>query len=682
MKLKNAIISRLKIMAELDIAERRLPQDGRIKLKLGKGREMDFRVSVCPTLFGEKVVLRLLDKSNLQLDMTKLGFDPDPLKDFKDAIDQPYGMVLVTGPTGSGKTTTLYSALSELNKTTDNISTAEDPVEFNFSGINQVQMHEDIGLNFAAALRCFLRQDPDIIMVGEIRDFETAEIAVKAALTGHLVLSTLHTNDAPGDHLPPPQHGRRAVPRHQLGEPGPGPAPRAQALPGVQEAGGRAGRRRSLDIGVQPDESRHLPGLRAGGCRTCNDRGYKGRVALYEVMPMCDSLKELVLNGASTAELKAEAIRLGMQTLRMAGIAKLKVGHDQHRRSGRQHGSGYDAVTREPTLAQSASAAQGDGREGGRATSTSPPARRRSCASTASLVPLKTAAAHAGRDQAALLLDPHRRAEAQVRGGERARPLLRREEPLALPRQHLHAARRRGGRLPHHPLQDPHLRGAGPAAGRRGARRRSRAAWCWSPGPPARARSPRSRRSSTRSTPSAHEHIITIEDPIEYLHPHKNCVVNQREVGADTHSFKKALKYILRQDPDVVLVGEMRDLETIEAALTIAETGHLVFATLHTNSCVQTINRIIDVFPPYQQPQIRAQLSFVLEGVVTQKLIAKASGPGRVLAIEVMVPEPRHPEPDPRGQGPPDLLADAGRPGEVRHADVEPVARVADPARA
>src|SRR3989441_5612106 len=198
MKLKQAIISRLKIMAELDIAERRLPQDGRIKLKLGKGREMDFRVSVCPTLFGEKVVLRLLDKSSLQLDMTKLGFDPEPLKAFKENIDRPYGMVLVTGPTGSGKTTTLYSALAELNKTTDNISTAEDPVEFNFSGINQVQMHEDIGLNFAAALRSFHRQDPDIIMVGEIRDFETAEIGIKAALTGHLVLSTLHTNDAPG----------------------------------------------------------------------------------------------------------------------------------------------------------------------------------------------------------------------------------------------------------------------------------------------------------------------------------------------------------------------------------------------------------------------------------------------------------------------------------------------------
>lgn len=197
LKLKNAITSRIKIMADLDIAERRLPQDGRIKIKMGGGQDMDYRVSVLPTLFGEKVVLRLLDKSNLQLDMTKLGYEPTALSYFKEAIHKPFGMVLVTGPTGSGKTVSLYSALSELNKTTENISTAEDPVEFNFAGINQVQMHEDIGLTFAAALRSFLRQDPDIIMIGEIRDFETAEIAIKAALTGHLVLSTLHTNDAP-----------------------------------------------------------------------------------------------------------------------------------------------------------------------------------------------------------------------------------------------------------------------------------------------------------------------------------------------------------------------------------------------------------------------------------------------------------------------------------------------------
>jgi type IV pilus assembly protein PilB len=324
-KLKAAMTSRLKIMAELDIAERRLPQDGRIKLKLGKGREMDFRVSVCPTLFGEKVVMRLLDKSNLQLDMTKLGFDVEPLRMFKEAIDRPYGMVLVTGPTGSGKTTTLYSALSELNKTSDNISTAEDPVEFNFAGINQVQMHEDIGLNFAAALRSFLRQDPDIIMVGEIRDFETAEIGIKAALTGHLVLSTLHTNDAPGTvsrllnmgiepflvtsavNLILAQRLARKL---------------CQECKKLVQVAPQA----LTDIGVQPDEIGTFEVFEPAGCRTCNDRGYKGRVALYEVMPLWDSVKELVINGASTAELKNEAIRLGMQTLRMAGIAKLKAG--------------------------------------------------------------------------------------------------------------------------------------------------------------------------------------------------------------------------------------------------------------------------------------------------------------------------------------------------------------------
>ena len=324
-KLKAAITSRLKIMAELDIAERRLPQDGRIKLKLGKGREMDFRVSVCPTLFGEKVVLRLLDKSNLQLDMTKLGFDVEPLKAFKDAIDRPYGMILVTGPTGSGKTTTLYSALSELNKTSDNISTAEDPVEFNFSGINQVQMHEEIGLNFAAALRSFLRQDPDIIMVGEIRDFETAEIGIKAALTGHLVLSTLHTNDAPGTISRLLNMGiepflvtsavnlvlAQRLARKLCQECKKPATPPDQAL---------------LDIGVKPEEIGSFQVFEPAGCSLCNNRGYKGRVALYEVMPMFDSVKELIINGASTAELKNEAIRLGMQSLRMAGIAKLKIG--------------------------------------------------------------------------------------------------------------------------------------------------------------------------------------------------------------------------------------------------------------------------------------------------------------------------------------------------------------------
>jgi type IV pilus assembly protein PilB len=326
MKLKNAIISRVKIMSELDIAERRLPQDGRIKLKLGKGREMDFRVSVLPTLFGEKVVMRLLDKSNLQLDMTKLGFDPEPLKWFKDAIKSPYGMLLVTGPTGSGKTTTLYSALSELNQTVVNITTAEDPVEYNLKGINQVQMHEEIGLNFAAALRSFLRQDPNIIMVGEIRDFETAEIAVKAALTGHLVLSTLHTNDAP------------STISRLLNM---GVEPFLVTASVVMILAQRLARRicpdckqpvtvpdqSLIDLGIKPEEIAGLTLYKGAGCRNCASTGYKGRVALYEVMPFWEPLKEMVLNGASTVEIKLEAIRLGMKSLRMSGVQKLREGH-------------------------------------------------------------------------------------------------------------------------------------------------------------------------------------------------------------------------------------------------------------------------------------------------------------------------------------------------------------------
>ncbi len=321
LKLRNAMTSRLKIMASLDIAERRLPQDGRIKLKM-PNREMDFRVSVLPTLYGEKIVMRLLDKTNLQLDMTRLGFDQKPLDDFKEAIQKPYGMVLVTGPTGSGKTTTLYSALSELNTIDRNISTAEDPVEFNLHGINQVQMHEDIGLNFATALRSFLRQDPNIIMVGEIRDFETAEIGVKAALTGHLVLSTLHTNDAPSTvsrllnmgiepflvtasvNLVVAQRLARRICADCK-------VPDEKHVEALQK------------IGMTEEQIRTAKIMKGKGCGTCNNTGYKGRVALYEVMPFTDPLKELVLQGASAAEIKTEMIRGGVQSLRMAGIAKI-----------------------------------------------------------------------------------------------------------------------------------------------------------------------------------------------------------------------------------------------------------------------------------------------------------------------------------------------------------------------
>jgi type IV pilus assembly protein PilB len=325
MKLRAAITSRMKIMAQLDIAERRLPQDGRIKLKLGKDKEMDFRVSVLPTLFGEKIVMRLLDKTNLQLDMTKLGFEEKQLADFMKAIHQPFGMVLVTGPTGSGKTTTLYSALTELNKITENISTAEDPVEYNLAGINQVQMHEDIGLNFAASLRAFLRQDPDIIMVGEIRDFETAEIAVKAALTGHLVLSTLHTNDAPSTVSRLLNMGVEPflvtasvnlILAQRL----------ARKICTECKAPIETNAKALVELGMKPDVAKTLKLYKGKGCRVCSNTGYKGRIALYEVMPFTEPLKELVLQGASTIEVKAEAIRQGMKSLRMSGLQKIQEG--------------------------------------------------------------------------------------------------------------------------------------------------------------------------------------------------------------------------------------------------------------------------------------------------------------------------------------------------------------------
>jgi len=324
-KLKNAITSRIKIMADLDIAERRLPQDGRIKIKMGRGVEMDYRVNCLPTLFGEKVVMRLLDKSNLQLDMTKLGYEEQALEFFKREIHKPFGMVLVTGPTGSGKTVSLYSALSELNKVSENISTAEDPVEFNFAGINQVQMHEDIGLNFAAALRAFLRQDPDIIMIGEIRDFETAEIGVKAALTGHLVLSTLHTNDAPStinrmlnmgiepflvasavNLISAQRLGRRVCAECKEPEETP-----KEAL---------------IAAGVAEAEAGKFTVYKGKGCSVCNDTGYKGRIGIYQVMPMFEDIKEMVLSGANTAEIKQESMRLGVKTMRQSALTKMMEG--------------------------------------------------------------------------------------------------------------------------------------------------------------------------------------------------------------------------------------------------------------------------------------------------------------------------------------------------------------------
>lgn len=325
LKLKNPIVARIKILAQLDIAERRLPQDGRIKLKLGKNKEMDYRVSVLPTLFGEKVCLRLLDKSNLQLDMTKLGFEQKALDDFMEAIHKPWGIVLVTGPTGSGKTTTLYSAMSDLNKVTENISTAEDPVEFNLMGINQVQMHDDIGLNFAACLRSFLRQDPDILMVGEIRDYETAEIAIKAALTGHMVLSTLHTNDAPSTvnrllnmGIEPflVASATNLILAQRL----------TRTICGECKEEIEVPVSALIEAGLPADKAAKVKCCKGKGCATCNGSGYKGRLALYEVMPFTEKLKEMVLNGATTAELKRGMISEGVKSLRMSGLTMVARG--------------------------------------------------------------------------------------------------------------------------------------------------------------------------------------------------------------------------------------------------------------------------------------------------------------------------------------------------------------------
>jgi type IV pilus assembly protein PilB len=328
MKFRDAITSRIKIMSKLDIAEKRLPQDGRIKIRFaaeGSTKEIDFRVSCLPTLFGEKIVLRLLDKDKLMLDMTKLGFERESLSKLEIAIAKPWGMVLVTGPTGSGKTNTLYSSISKINTAETNIMTAEDPVEFNLMGVNQVQVRENIGLNFAAALRSFLRQDPNIILVGEIRDFETAEIAVKAALTGHLVLSTLHTNDAPSTINRLMNMGiepflvassvnlicaQRLVRRVCSGC--------AQDHPHAPQA--------LVEAGFTPEEAKTVVPKKGAGCERCTQTGYKGRVGLYEVMEVTDELRELILVGASGLELKRKAVEEGMITLRRSGLRKVMDG--------------------------------------------------------------------------------------------------------------------------------------------------------------------------------------------------------------------------------------------------------------------------------------------------------------------------------------------------------------------
>jgi type IV pilus assembly protein PilB len=324
-KLKGAIVSRIKIMANLDIAERRLPQDGRIKMTLGV-KKIDLRVSVLPTIYGEKVVMRILDQGNLNLDMRKIGFNEKGFRDFNEALNSPFGMILVTGPTGSGKSTTLYSALSTMNNPDTNIMTAEDPVEYNLEGINQVAVNNDIGLSFAAALKSFLRQDPDIIMVGEIRDLETAQIATKAALTGHLVLSTLHTNDAPSTIT-------------RLADMGIEPFLIATSVRLVIAQ--RLVRRictacKTEDTSITPDmlrllevseqEAKSIKFMKGAGCNTCGNTGYKGRLAIHQVLPVTDAVKRLVVDRATPDEIEKASVAEGVQTLRMCAMERLKEG--------------------------------------------------------------------------------------------------------------------------------------------------------------------------------------------------------------------------------------------------------------------------------------------------------------------------------------------------------------------
>lgn len=325
MKMKEALVSRLKILARLDISERRVPQDGRIKLRLSKAKTVDFRVSVLPTLFGEKVVMRLLDPSSLELDMGKLGYDEQSLKWLKEAIHQPYGMVLVTGPTGSGKTVSLYSAVSELNEPSVNISTAEDPVEFNFMGINQVNVHPEIGLDFPATLRSFLRQDPDIILIGEIRDHDTAAIGIKAALTGHMVLATLHTNDAPSTMNRLVNMGLESflvgsavnlVSAQRL----------ARRICNDCKAEMEVPVESLIDAGVPESDAGQFKPMVGKGCPTCNGTGYKGRTGLYQVMPIFDEIREAVYAGKNADEINEIAVSKGVKTLRMSALDKVKAG--------------------------------------------------------------------------------------------------------------------------------------------------------------------------------------------------------------------------------------------------------------------------------------------------------------------------------------------------------------------
>src|SRR5437773_2493139 len=544
-KMKAALTSRVKIMAQLNIAERRVPQDGRIKLKFGS-KVIDFRVSTLPVLFGEKIVLRILDKGNLTLDLAKFGFEPKSEADLLKAILNPYGMVLVTGPTGSGKTTTLYSALSRINTIEVNILTAEDPVEYNLMGINQVLVRNEVGMTFAAALKAFLRQDPNIIMVGEIRDLETGSIAIKAALTGHLVLSTLHTNDAPSTVT------------------------------------------RMVDMGIEPFNVASAVNLIVAQrlvrriCKDCKqEHKYSDEELKALGIPAADGPQGLHLRSQLEGMIDEDAADLHI----VAGERpKLRV-------DGDIVDSSVDHVlTPKDTLSIAYSVLTEN---------------QKKRFETENELDFSFGIQNLARFRGNCF-----KQRGCVSLVIRQIPFtVRTFDDLGLPAVVAKLAEKPRGLV-------------------------------LVTGPTGSGKSTTLAAMIDKINKELKGHIITVEDPIEFIHRHQACIVNQREIGTDTNSFASALKYALRQDPDVVLIGEMRDLETIAAALTIAETGHLAFATLHTNSAMESINRIIDVFPSHQQSQIRAQLAFVLEGVITQTLLQKIKGRGRDMAAEILLLTP------------------------------------------
>ncbi len=675
------ILSRVKVMAEIDIAERRLPQDGRVSLEVDS-RAVDLRVATLPTVHGEKIVIRILDTGRALVGLDDLGFLPDTLAHLRAACANPWGAVLVTGPTGSGKSTTLYAALSELNGDDRNIITVEDPVEYRLPGANQVQVNEGAGLTFATALRSILRCDPDTVLIGEIRDRETATIAVEAALTGHLVLSTLHTNDAPGTPSRLLEMGVEPFLVTSALELRGGPAPGPPAVRPVQAA-------------VRAVDRRAHPGGLAERLERQRDPRRRRRPA---GLPPGRRLRHVRADGLPRPlrHPRADDLQRGH---RPAGARPPDVGRDPPRRRG---GRDAHAARRRPAQGRQRVHHRRGAAAGGRVMDIlSEPkasgaraalgAGNAACAATTLDDLLGRVVALGGSD---LHLSVGRPPTARVLG--ELQPLAG-HEPLTPETTAALVSIALGEEQWHRFVERNELDCSYSSAGL-GRFRVAAFVQRGSVGavlrvipvvvPPLETldlppivesltRTPRglilvtgptgSGKSTTlaaivdRINTERSQHIVTVEDPIEFLHEHKRSVVNQREVGADTPSFASALRHVLRQDPDVILVGELRDLETIQMALTAAETGHLVLASLHTQDAPGAVDRIIDVFPSGHQAQIRVQLQATLRAVLAQQLAAPARRPRARRRLRGARRHGGRPQPHPRGQAAPDPVAHAGR---------------------